>query len=77
MKDGKLKIQDGTTGNISWRQGRGGFSKDFDGEPIAQNKNYADLKNRPKHSVRMGNKKKGRQPHMGSKPSHNPKMGEK
>ena len=51
VKDGKMKVLDGDTQKVSWRQGRKGFSKDFDGDPIAQNKNRAGLKKRPKHQA--------------------------
>jgi len=56
VKEGKMKVLDGDTQKIRWRQGRTGFSKDFDGEPIAQNKNREGLKNRPRHSAHEGRK---------------------
>lgn len=65
-KDGKVKIVDGETGKVKWRQGRKGFLRDWDGDPIAQNYNRADAKDKKMHSPRMGRKKK-----------HTPRMGEK
>ena len=53
-----MKVLDGDTQKISWRQGRTGFLKDFDGEPIANNKNREGLKSRPKHQAH-----ESRQPH--------------
>ena len=69
-------MQDGDTGRIIWRQGKGGFKKDYDGEPIAQNHNYRDMKSKPKHHPHMGHKRKGHKPYMGNRPTHKPKMGE-
>lgn len=65
-KDGKVKIIDGETGKVRWRQGRRGFARDWDGDPIAQNYNRADAKKKPRHK-----------PRMGKRPKHKPKMGEK
>lgn len=64
VKNGKIKVLDGDSGKIAWRQGTTGMSKDFDGDPTAVNHNKAGLKPRPKHS-----------PHMGRRPKHNPHMG--
>lgn len=76
-KDGKLKIIDGRTGHVSWRQGTKGFAKDFDGDPTAINHNRAGMKKRPQHSPRMEVKHKSHRPYMGSRPQHEPgKSGE-
>ena len=56
VKDGKLKVKDGATGKISYRQGLSGFKRDYDGEPIAANFNRKDLKNAPKHHSHDGRK---------------------
>lgn len=61
VKDSKMKVIDGDTGKVSWRQGKKGFSRDFDGDPIAQNKNRKGLKDRPKHQVHEG--RRPRKPH--------------
>lgn len=71
-KDGKLKVVDGRTGKVSWRQGTKGFMKDFDGDPTAMNHNRAGMKKRPQHSPRMGAKKRGHTPYMGDRPQHVP-----
>jgi hypothetical protein len=71
-KNGKLKIVDGRTGKVSWRQGTKGFLKDFDGDPTATNHNKAGMKQRPTHSPKMGAKKRGHRPNMGSRPQHEP-----
>jgi hypothetical protein len=62
-KDGKLKIFDGETERVSWRQGRSGFSRDWDGDPTAKNYNRSKMKKVPTHSARMG-----------KRPSHKPDM---
>lgn len=58
VRKGRKKVFDPDTGKQVWRQGLTGFSKDWDGEPIARNYNKSGLKNRPKHSVHMGMRKK-------------------
>lgn len=63
-KDDKLKTIDGETGAVRWRKGKGGFARDWDGDPIAVNYNRADAKKRPKHSPRMG-RRKVHKPHLG------------
>jgi hypothetical protein len=72
VKGGRLKVQDGDTGKISWRQGNIGFSKDWDGEPIAENYNAKDLKPRPRHHTHTG-KKETHKTYMGNRPEHKPK----
>lgn len=57
---------DGDTQKVGWRQGTTGMSKDFDGDPVAQNKNREGLKARPKHSPRMGKRPK-HTPHAGGR----------
>lgn len=54
VKNGKVRIKDGTTGEVSWRSGRSGMSRDWDGDPIATNYNRADAKERKTHTVHMG-----------------------
>lgn len=66
VKNGKIKVLDGDTGKISWRQGRTGMSRDFDGDPVSTNHNRSGLKPRPKHSARMGRRPKHRS-HMGTR----------
>lgn len=58
VKDGKIKVLDGDTGKESWRSGRSGMSRDFDGDPISTNYNKKDLKPAPKHQTH-----KGKRPH--------------
>lgn len=71
-KDGKLKVVDGRTGKVSWRQGTKGFMKDFDGDPTSTNHNRAGMKKRPAHSPRMSVKHKSHKPYMGGRPTHEP-----
>jgi hypothetical protein len=66
VKNGKIKVFDGDSGKVAWRQGRSGMSKDFDGDPTAANHNRSGLKPQPKHSPRMGKRPKHRA-HMGSR----------
>ena len=58
VKDDKMKVLDGDTQKVSWRQGRKGFSKDFDGDPTSTQHNKAGLKPAPKHQGHVG-----RRPH--------------
>lgn len=60
VKDGKIKIKDGATGKISYRQGTTGMSRDYDGDPISANFNAQDMKSSPKHHTHDG-----RKPHKG------------
>ena len=69
-KNGKLKIIDGRTGKVGWRQGTKGFVKDYDGDPIAVNHTAEDAKKNPHHSPRMSIKHRSHRPKMGSKPTH-------
>lgn len=69
-KKGKLKVIDGRTGHVSWRQGTKGFVKDFDGDPTARNHTAANAKQKPQHHPRMGQKHKTHRPYMGSRPTH-------
>lgn len=57
-KNGKIKVKDGETGKVSWRSGRSGMKRDWDGEPIARNYNRADAKERKTHTVHMGRRAK-------------------
>lgn len=43
------------------------MSRDDDGDPIAHNRNYAELKKRPHHKPRMSYKRVKHKPHMGYK----------
>ena len=52
QKNGKLKVIDGTTGRESWRQGKTGFIKDIDGDPISKAPAGSGAKNRPQHHAR-------------------------
>ena len=67
VKNGKVKVLDGDTQKIGWRQGTTGMSKDYDGEPTSARHNVKDLKPRPKHHSHMGNKKEGHKPHQGQR----------
>lgn len=62
VKQGRLKILDGDTQRVSWRQGKRGFSRDWDGDPIAQNYNKEGLKSRPKHQPHMKSKQRPQKP---------------
>lgn len=64
VRDDRIKVMDGKTGKVRWRKGRGGFARDWDGDPIAVNYNRSRLKSRPKHS-----------PRMGKRPMHRPNLG--
>lgn len=66
QRDGKVKVMDGETGKVRWRKGKGGFARDWDGDPIAVNYNKAGMKKRPKHSPRMGRRQVHR-PHLGGR----------
>lgn len=57
-KGGKVKVKDGETGKVSWRSGRSGMKRDWDGDPIARNYNRADAKERKTHTVHMGRRSK-------------------
>jgi hypothetical protein len=39
-----MKVKDGDTGTVSWRSGRKGFRRDWDGDPITTNYNIKDMK---------------------------------
>ena len=58
VKGGKVKVLDGDTGKESWRSGRSGMSRDYDGDPTSTAYNKKDLKPAPKHQTH-----KGRRPH--------------
>lgn len=60
----KLKVQDGTTGKVSWRSGKKGFLRDYDGDPTSTNHNRSDFK--PSHKIHGGSKGK-----TGKAPSDN------
>lgn len=63
----KLKIKDGATGKVSWRSGKKGFKRDWDGEPTSNNYNSKDFK--PSHKIHGGSKgKTGKAPTDGKMP---------
>jgi len=66
IRNGKIKVMNGDTGKVSWRQGRKGFARDWDGEPIARNYNRSGMKTQPKHSPKSGKKSKSKT-HMGDR----------
>ena len=49
---------DGETGKASWRQGKTGMSRDWDGDPVSERYNNSGLKKQPRHSVHEGKKRK-------------------
>lgn len=69
-KNGKIKVIDGRTGKVAWRQGTRGMMKDYDGDPIAVNHTAANIKKRPQHHPRDQVKMKSHKPYMGSRPTH-------
>lgn len=58
VKNGKVRVKDGTTGKTSWRSGRSGMGRDWDGDPIATNYNKKDMKPSKTHTVHYGRKPK-------------------
>lgn len=58
VKNGMVRVKDGTTGEVSWRSGRSGMSLDWDGDPIATNYNKRDMKQHKTHTVHMGHRPK-------------------
>jgi hypothetical protein len=63
----KMKIQDGTTGKVSWRSGKKGFVRDYDGDAISTNYSNKDMK--ISHKVHGGAKGKvGKAPTDGKQP---------
>lgn len=69
QKNGKLKVIDGTTGRESWRQGKTGFIKDIDGDPISKAPAGSAAKNRPQHHARESVKHKSHRA-SGGRPVH-------
>lgn len=67
-RKGKMKIQDGDTKKVSWRSGKHGFLRDYDGDPIATNYSNRDMK--VSHKVHGGAKTKadGNAPQTGGLP---------
>jgi len=55
-RKGKMKIQDGDTKKVSWRSGKKGWIRDYDGEATSYNYSNADMA--ISHKVRMGSKSK-------------------
>lgn len=55
-KNGKMKVKDGTTGKVSWRGGKKGFVRDYDGDAISTV--YANKDIKLSHKVHGGNKAK-------------------
>ena len=60
VKEGKIKVKDGDTGRVTWRQGTTGMLRDWDGDPIATAYNRAEAKKTPKHNPRETGKRKAR-----------------
>jgi hypothetical protein len=58
VKDGKIKVQDGDTGKVSWRSVRRGLMADFDGDPTSTRHNYSEAKVTTTHSPRSGRPRK-------------------
>lgn len=58
VKNGRVKIQDGDTGKVSWRQSKSGFLRSVDGEPTSKRYQYSQMKKKPTHKVHMGHKRK-------------------
>jgi len=58
VKNGKVKVKDGETGKVSWRSGRSGMSRDWDGDPISKQYNRKDAKQKKTHTVHMGRRPK-------------------
>ena len=58
VKNGKVKVKDGDTGEESWRSGRSGMARDWDGDAIATNYNKRDMKPSKTHTVHHGRKPK-------------------
>ena len=67
QKKGKIKVLDGDTQKVRWRQGKKGFIRDYDGDPIAQNHTARNAEIKNTHSPRMGYKRKTHKPHMGDR----------
>lgn len=57
IRNGKVKVKDGDTGTVSWRSGRSGMSKDWDGDAISTNYNRRDAKEKKTHTVHIGKDK--------------------
>ena len=56
-KDGKMKVLDGQTQTVRWRQGKAGFVRDYDGDPIsAAKQDTTGIKERKTHTVHEGRK---------------------
>ncbi len=58
IKNGKVRVKDGTTGKIGWRSGRSGMSRDWDGDPTSKNYNKKDMKPSKTHTVHRGRRSK-------------------
>lgn len=58
VKNGKIRVKDGTTGKVSWRSGRSGMSADWDGDAISTNYNKRDMKQHKTHTVHAGRQSK-------------------
>lgn len=61
----KIKVQDGTTGKVSWRSGKKGFLRDYDGDLTTTR--YANKDMKISHRVHGGNKGKVGQAPSGNK----------
>jgi hypothetical protein len=54
FKNGRIKIKDPVTGKVSWRGGRKGLMRDWDGKPTSHNYNKKDAKQQKSHTVHTG-----------------------
>jgi hypothetical protein len=54
-RKGKLKVKDGNTGKVSWRSGKRGFLRDYDGDPTSNNYSNKDMA--ISHAVHSGKKR--------------------
>lgn len=51
VKHGRVKVKDGDSGKVGWRQVRRGMLSDFDGEPTSTRHNLKDAHDVNHHSV--------------------------
>jgi len=58
VKNGKVKVKDGDTGNESLRSGRSGMARGWDGDAIANNYNKRDMKPSKTHQTHQGRRPK-------------------
>lgn len=58
VKGGKVKVKDGDTGSVTWRSGRKGMLRDWDGDAISTRYNKKDAKVKSTHKVHRGKRPK-------------------